>query len=117
MPLELLTGAMIGLLAGLTATGGGVFLSPVVILLGWVSPRQAAGLASPFILVNSIAGLAGAACLTPQSVMPQFPAYAAITVAGTVIGATLGIRYLRATWCQIVLGIALSLSGIRLVAS
>ena len=54
-----LVGALCGFLSGLTGVGGGVFLAPLIIVLGWASPRQAAGLSAPFILANSIVGLAG----------------------------------------------------------
>jgi uncharacterized protein len=52
-------GAGLGLLAGLTGTGGGIFLSPMIILFGWEEPRKTSGVAAAFILINSIAGLAG----------------------------------------------------------
>ena len=52
-------GAVIGLLAGLTGTGGGIFLTPLLVLAGWTGTRDAAGLSGSFILVNSIAGLPG----------------------------------------------------------
>ena len=52
-------GAALGLLAGLTGTGGGIFLSPLIILFGWETPRHTSGVAAGFILLNSIAGLAG----------------------------------------------------------
>jgi uncharacterized membrane protein YfcA len=55
----LLAGGLIGLLSGLTGTGGGIFLSPLLLLFGWAGARQQAGITAPFILVNSIAGLAG----------------------------------------------------------
>ncbi len=112
---ELGVGSVIGLLSGLTATGGGVFLSPVLILFGWTTPRRAAGLSSPFILLNSIAGLIGAAALTPQSLPAEFPLYAVATVAGTLLGATAGIRHLPVAWIQIVLGIVLSIAGAQLL--
>ena len=77
--------------------------------------RQAAGLLSPFILLNSIAGLIGTAGLTPQTLPPQFPLYAAVTMAGTLLGATIGIRYLPAARIQVVLGVVLSISGLKLL--
>src|SRR5437764_2074302 len=52
-------GAVLGLLAGLTGTGGGIFLSPVIILMGWEEPRRTSGVVSAFIFLNSAAGLAG----------------------------------------------------------
>jgi hypothetical protein len=115
LPLTLSVGGVIGLLSGLTATGGGVFLSPLLILFGWTTPRQASGLSSPFILFNSVAGLIGSATLTSQALPPLFPFYAAVTLTGTLLGSTLGIRYLPTTWILAVLGVVLALSGIRLV--
>jgi uncharacterized membrane protein YfcA len=88
MPLASLVGGLIGLLSGLTATGGGVYLSPLLILFGWTTPRQAAGVASPFILLNSAAGL---------------------------LGAILGIKYLPASSILLVLGVVLTISGAQLV--
>lgn len=57
--LLILIGAGIGLLSGLVGIGGGIFLSPVLYLLRWDSPKKIAAAASFFILVNSISGLAG----------------------------------------------------------
>ncbi len=55
----LFAGAIIGFLSGLTGTGGGIFLSPLLILLRWGHPRDSAGVAAAFILVNSLSGLLG----------------------------------------------------------
>jgi uncharacterized protein len=55
----LAVGGLIGLLAGLTGTGGGIFLTPILVLGGWARTREAAGLSGAFILANSSAGLAG----------------------------------------------------------
>ena len=55
----LLIGGGIGLLSGLTGTGGGIFLSPVLLLLGWARTRKTAEVSAAFILLNSIAALAG----------------------------------------------------------
>jgi uncharacterized membrane protein YfcA len=59
-PLALLVGAVLGFLAGLTGIGGGVFLSPLLYLFRWVKPKTTGGIAAGFIVLNSIAGLAGA---------------------------------------------------------
>jgi len=58
-PKRSLAGFGIGLLSGVTGIGGGVFLSPVLNLFRWANPKTIASLASVFILVNSVAGLAG----------------------------------------------------------
>jgi uncharacterized protein len=57
---SLLVGGAVGFVSGLTGVGGGIFLAPVLIVLGWASPRQTATLSAPFILANSITGLPGA---------------------------------------------------------
>ena len=59
LPVNLLLGGSIGFLSGLVGIGGGILLSPVLNLLRWDEPKKIAALASFFILVNSIAGLAG----------------------------------------------------------
>ena len=58
----LATGSGLGLMAGLTGTGGGVFLSPWMLLRRWCCTRQAAAVSVVFILMNSIAGLVGFVC-------------------------------------------------------
>lgn len=55
----ILCGAVIGLLSGLTGTGGGIFLSPLLLFMGWAETRETGGVSAAFILVNSAAGLAG----------------------------------------------------------
>ncbi len=57
--LAILLGAGIGFLSGLTGVGGGVFLSSLLLFMGWAAMRQTAGVSAAFILVNSIAGFAG----------------------------------------------------------
>ncbi len=55
----LMVGAVLGFAAGLTAIGGGVFLSPILLIFGWCSMRESTAVAAGFILLNSLAGLAG----------------------------------------------------------
>jgi uncharacterized membrane protein YfcA len=52
-------GGAVGFLSGMVGIGGGIFLSPILNLMGWDSPRRIAATASAFILINSIAGIAG----------------------------------------------------------
>ena len=84
-------GALIGLASGLTGTGGGIFLSPVILFLGWGTPRQASGLAAPFILCNSIAALATHS-LVFKDFPPNLPILAVVALAGATLGTWLGIR-------------------------
>ncbi|MDH5255049.1 MAG: sulfite exporter TauE/SafE family protein, partial [Gammaproteobacteria bacterium] len=52
-------GSLLGLLSGLTGTGGGIFLTPLLIFMRWARTRTAAAVSAPFILLNSVSGLAG----------------------------------------------------------
>lgn len=55
----LIIGSIIGLVSGLVGVGGGIFLSPIIIMANWTTVRNASGIAALFILCNSLAGLAG----------------------------------------------------------
>lgn len=80
-------GAAIGFLSGVTGIGGGVLLSPVIILMKWANVRQAAGLAVSFVLVNSIAGLAG-----NMVTMKMIPAHAGVWCVSVLLGALVGTK-------------------------
>jgi uncharacterized membrane protein YfcA len=86
-------GAGIGLLAGLTGTGGGIFLSPLLLLRGWARARETAGLSAAFILANSVAGLAGNLAST-RALPPELPGYVLAVLAGGLLGSQLGLRHL-----------------------
>lgn len=87
-------GSAIGLLSGLTGVGGGILLSPLLLLVGWAEPKQQAGAAAPFVLVNSIAGIGGH--LASVGLLPGAVGYLALAGAlGGVIGSGLGSRRLR----------------------
>lgn len=84
-----LAGATIGLLAGLTGTGGGIFLTPLLVLAAWTGTRDAAGLSGAFILVNSIAGLAGLVS-GGTSLPPAISLWIGCVIVGGLIGSWLG---------------------------
>lgn len=85
--LALSLGALIGLLSGLTGVGGGIFLSPLLLILRWAEPRQTAGVSAAFILVNSVAGLLGHLSKL-ASLPPALSWWALAAVAGGTIGST-----------------------------
>src|SRR5205814_10069492 len=87
-------GAGLGFLSGLTGTGGGIFLTPLLLFCQWAHIRQAAAISAVFILVNSIGGLLG--YFTPVRSLPVLGLYLAIAaVLGCTDGLHLGSRLLR----------------------
>ncbi len=109
-----LAGAAIGLLAGLTGTGGGIFLTPLLVLAAWTGTRDAAGLSGAFILVNSIAGLAGLAT-GGASLPPALPLWVAAVVAGGLIGSWLGAARFSILNLRRALAFVLVLAAAKLV--
>jgi len=91
IPAAIAAGAGIGLLSGLTGTGGGIFLSPLLLFLAWSEPKAASGVVAVFIFANSVAGLAGNYAAL-QQLPPALPLFAVAALAGGLIGTTLGIR-------------------------
>lgn len=108
-------GMAIGLLSGLTGTGGGIFLSPVILLLGWAGPRITAGISAPFIMVNSLAGLAGGS-LAAHQLPEQLFLFVACVLAGAFAGTWLGIRKLSTRALIITLAVVMVTAGTKLVA-
>jgi len=109
-----LVGGFIGLLAGATGTGGGVFLTPLVIARRWASTRAAAGLSAGFILANSIAGLAA----RPASLdlLPAtLPLALAAAAVGGLIGSELGARRVSLITLRRILAAVMVIAATRLV--
>ena len=109
-------GAAMGLLAGLTGVGGGIFLSPLLLMLGWAGTKQTSAVAAPFILVNSLAGLA-AVFMAKGTALPTYvwilvPA----VLAGGWLGAEYGSRRFANPVVRRVLAVVLALAGAKMVA-
>ena len=103
-----------GLVAGLTGTGGGIFLTPVLLILRWAGARQAAGLSSGFILANSLAGLAGNVAsvgINPAALAVWLPAVAI----GGLVGSQLGARRLSPPGIRRALALVLVVAGLKLI--
>lgn len=87
------TGGALGMLAGLTGTGGGIFLSPLIILFGWEDARKTSGIAAAFILLNSAAGLLGNLA-SVQRLPSELPILVASVFGGALLGTWLGVSRL-----------------------
>ncbi len=110
------TGAAIGLLSGMVGVGGGIFLSPLMILLRWADAKRTAAASAAFIWLNSASGLYGR--LAHQSVdwlalfwlvLPAF--------LGGLVGSRLGAQHLRGIWLRRILAGVLFLAAVKLLAS
>ncbi|MFZ9708074.1 MAG: sulfite exporter TauE/SafE family protein [Steroidobacteraceae bacterium] len=109
-PVASLAGAGIGLISGLTGTGGGIFLSPLVVLRRWTTIRKTSGTAAVFILCNSLSGLLGNYAAV-QSLPPLMPVYGIAVLAGAVVGTTLGLRRFDNRGLRICLGLVLVIAA------
>jgi uncharacterized membrane protein YfcA len=107
-------GAGAGFVSGLTGVGGGVFLTPLLISLGWASPRRAAALSPPFILCNSVVGLAGV-LLAGQKLAPGTAVYSAGAIVGAIVGTAIGLRWMSEHGTRYALATVLLFAGIRLL--
>ena len=114
LPAAVALGAGIGLLSGITGVGGGIFLSPIILLAGWAETRQASGVAAAFILVNSVAGLAGHLA-SVRSVPESIYLWGAAAVAGGLIGTELGRRRLATVTLRRVLSAVLVIAGLKMM--
>jgi uncharacterized protein len=112
--LALFLGAAIGFLAGLTGTGGGIFLTPLLMLAGWAKTKEAAAVSVAFILVNSVAGITGFIA-QGQSVPNLAWLFAVAAIAGGTIGSYLGSRRLPVRVIQLLLAAVLVAAGIKLL--
>ncbi|MFO1094615.1 MAG: sulfite exporter TauE/SafE family protein [Planctomycetaceae bacterium] len=107
-------GAFIGLLAGLTGTGGGIFLTPLLLFLRWAEPKESAGVSVAFILVNSIAAIAGQLNKL-QSLPGELPYWALAAVLGGLIGSELGSRRLGNLALRRLLAVVLVIAAGKLI--
>jgi hypothetical protein len=110
---SLLCGAGIGFFSGLVGVGGGIFLTPLLVLRRWACIKTAAGVSAMFILVNSLSGLAGflQKGVIPHSVISLVPA----AVIGGYIGAELGSRYFPGRTMRFLLSIVLMIAAYKLI--
>lgn len=114
LPGALAIGAVLGFVSGLTGVGGGIFLSPLLMLLGWGRTREVAGVSALFILVNSIAGLMGHLS-SLQSIPPTIPLMATAAFAGGTIGSLAGSRHLPLVAIARTLSVVLVIAGVKLI--
>jgi uncharacterized membrane protein YfcA len=111
-PLAIAMGIAIGFLSGITGTGGGIFLSPLIIWLGWNHVKQASGTVAAFIFVNSVAGLLGNYRSTSE--LPDtLPLFLGAVIIGALVGTRLGISRFTSVGVKRALGLVLIIAGLK----
>lgn len=110
----LVWGALLGLLSGLTGVGGGIFLSPLLLLLGWADVRKTAGVSVAFILVNSASGLLGHLA-SVKNVPPEIVWWTPAALIGGLIGSELGSRRLAPLTMRRLLAVVLVVAGVKML--
>ena len=117
--IALAIGTVIGLLSGLVGVGGGIFLTPVLLLANWAETKTAAGVSAAFILVNSISGLLGNWLLGKGAAVSTLPTdvwfWIVSAVVGGLLGSTLGAKKFDSLTMRRVLAVVLLFAGVKLI--
>ncbi|HEY0826547.1 MAG TPA: sulfite exporter TauE/SafE family protein [Bacilli bacterium] len=117
MPLSIavIAGILIGFLSGLVGVGGGIFLSPLLLFMGWSNPRTTSGISAAFIFVNSVSGLLGH---SPN--LLDLPAYLPLLAVAAITGGIIGSRFgskqqVQHTTILRLLAVVLIIAGLKLI--
>lgn len=111
---SLIIGATIGFLSGLIGIGGGIILSPLILLLRWADQKQTAAVSALFIFVNSLAGLSGQ-WTQGMKLEGDMLLWVAIAVIGGTAGSWLGAKQFKQQRLQIVLAGVLLIASLKLL--
>jgi hypothetical protein len=117
MPVVLMFGATLGFISGLVGVGGGIFLSPLLIVLQWEEVKKVSGIAAAFILVNSIAGLLGFISTATPKLPEGLPIWIIVAVIGGYIGAEYGSKRFGSTTIKRLLSLILLVAGIKMITT
>jgi uncharacterized protein len=109
-----LSGAAIGFVSGLVGTGGGIFLTPLLLFARWSGARAAAGMSSVFILGNSLSGLAGNVAAV-QGLPGPLPIWLVAVALGGLAGAELGARRFGTADLRRALAVVLVIAALKLI--
>jgi uncharacterized protein len=113
-PAGLLIGAAIGVLSGLTGTGGAVFLTPILLFAHWMPTRMASGTSVAFVWINSLTALSG--LLQGGGTLPAtLPLWLGVVAVGALIGTQLGLKWLPVRGLRYALGVVLLVAAAKLL--
>lgn len=109
----ILAGGLIGLLSGMIGIGGGIILSPLLLLFRWASLKEAAAVSALFIFVNSVSGLAGLKSWIPLD-QSQMVYWLAASLVGGFLGARWGAAIASNTKVKWILALVLVIASLKL---
>jgi uncharacterized membrane protein YfcA len=110
----LLAGGSIGVLSGLTGTGGAIFLTPLLLFMHWMPTREASGTSVAFVWINSLTALAG--LLQAQGTLPEaLPLWLGAVAVGALVGTQLGLKWLPVRMLRYALGVVLLIAAGKLL--
>jgi uncharacterized membrane protein YfcA len=114
VPMGIVIGAALGFVSGMIGIGGGIILSPVIVLFGWGSLKETSAVSALFIVVNSIAGILG---LLKQKIIwsPQILLWLLVAIAGGFIGSYVGSYKSSNTTLKNILAAVLFVASIKLI--
>lgn len=112
----LLIGFVIGLLSGMIGIGGGIILSPVILLLHWADMKHTAAVSALFVFINSIAGLAGI-YTNGFHFNYEMGLMIVIALCGGIAGAYLGSRKFHSAILKRILAVVLLIASLKLISS
>ncbi len=111
-----IAGGIIGFLSGMVGIGGGIFLSPILNLAKWDTPKKIAATASFFILVNSVAGIAGQLSVLPDKInFTQIGLLSASVLVGGQAGTRMGIKMFNPLLIRRVTALVVLIAGIEVL--
>ena len=113
--ISLFVGGSIGILSCIVGVGGGIFLSPLLLLCNWADPKKTAATSAFFILVNSLAGLGGRAVRDHLQLAPILFYMVGIAFLGGIIGSRLGANHFSWKWLRRILAGVLLLASFKLL--
>lgn len=118
LPLALAIGAVLGLVSGMIGIGGGILLSPLLIVFGWSTAKESAAISAAFIFVNSLAGLASMSAALFDPANSIFGSEHRIWIAAALTGGTVGAYFGAQRFSQLrlrqVLGVVLLFASFKL---
>ena len=109
----LMVGGVIGFFSGLIGIGGGIILTPIILLLHWGKMKEAAAVSALFILVNSIAGLLGQLSIGVSISSDSF-ILVAIALVGGFLGSYYGSKKYNNMLLRYLLAIVLIIASVKL---